>query len=333
MKRNYYIPENLARATPDMTDRALLDLPESFTEFRHLLVSIVEMRELIKMNSSELVSIVESGIAKISLRFCAGLILAQIGDPRINTQSPQMIEIPGSTVRIGLPSDELDKTMDDLADLNLDRRWILKEVPCHYIKLNDYNIAKYQVTNREYRDFLKDSKEQRIPRTWFLGRYPEETENHPVTGIQAEDADCYAAWLAKLTGRKFRLPTEAEWEYAAAGPRSLRYPWGDIFLPDHANTAECGIFTTTPIGMFALGASPFGCMDMAGNVEEFVSDNYSPYPGGELIHDDLINVAGTHRIARGGSFTRFRDLARNTRRHGNFPRKIYVMGFRLAESI
>jgi formylglycine-generating enzyme required for sulfatase activity len=73
---------------------------------------------------------------------------------------------------------------------------------------------------------------------------------------------------------------------------------------------------------------------MAGNVEEYVADVYGRYPGSALaVCDDLVRARGRYRVARGGSFTRFRDLARCKRRHGRFPKPIYVMGFRLAEDI
>ena len=73
---------------------------------------------------------------------------------------------------------------------------------------------------------------------------------------------------------------------------------------------------------------------MAGNVEEYVSDDYAAYPGGEFVTDHLVQIHGRYRVARGGSFARYRDLARTRRRHGHNPRSVtYAMGFRLAESI
>jgi formylglycine-generating enzyme required for sulfatase activity len=84
--------------------------------------------------------------------------------------------------------------------------------------------------------------------------------------------------------------------------------------------------------MFPLGVAACGAADLAGNVEEYVSDDYAPYPGAPVVRDDLVVAHGNYRVARGGSFTRFRDLARSRRRHGWFPRDIYVMGFRLALS-
>ena len=85
--------------------------------------------------------------------------------------------------------------------------------------------------------------------------------------------------------------------------------------------------------MFAAGNSPFGVADLAGNVEEYVADDYAPYPGGSVVDDHLQQIHGRYRVARGGCFARFRDLARTRRRHGHNPRSpAYAMGFRLAES-
>jgi formylglycine-generating enzyme required for sulfatase activity len=91
---------------------------------------------------------------------------------------------------------------------------------------------------------------------------------------------------------------------------------------------------STPVGTFPNGRSPYGIDDMAGNVEEYVADTYAPYPGGKLVQDDLSTVlGGEYRVTRGGSFARFRDLARCRRRHGPYNRSIYVVGFRIVERI
>lgn len=333
MEKHFYSPPFLAKASPELSDRALLGLPESYTATRELHLPEDQLRALAQFDRLRLVALLESQDEPLARRYQAGRLLALYGDPRLDALTPQMLDVHGGEVCIGLDTAELDAIMDRLADLNLDRQWIAKETPRHRVRLEPYRIARYPVTNLEYRTFLQLSGEQRLPDNWFLGRYPAEQANHPVSGLRAEDADCYATWLAETTGRCFRLPSEAEWEYAAAGPQNLEYPWGQQFLPDHANTAEAGLLQTTPVGLFACGASPFGCLDMAGNVEEYVADDYRPYPGGEQVNDDLIAAVGNHRVAHGGSFSRFRDLARATRRHGKFPRPIYVMGFRLAESL
>ncbi|MEO5873590.1 MAG: SUMF1/EgtB/PvdO family nonheme iron enzyme, partial [Streptosporangiaceae bacterium] len=110
------------------------------------------------------------------------------------------------------------------------------------------------------------------------------------------------------------------------------YPWGEDFEPDRANTVDGGPLSTTPVGVYPAGRTPSGLDDMAGNVEEYVADDYLPYPGGPEIEDDLVRELGRYRVARGGSFTRYGDLARCRRRHGRYARDIYAMGFRLAET-
>jgi formylglycine-generating enzyme required for sulfatase activity len=330
---HFHQPLALQKAAPQLSDRALLGLPEHYTATRDLAISAAQWRELTQLSPEQLVALLHSHEAALPLRYQAGQLLAWLGDPRIQPLAPQMIDIPGGDVEIGLAGAEVERVLDDLAELKLDRDWISKEVPRHRVHLAPYRIGRYPVTNLEYGYFLEDSGYAKLPEDWFLGRYPQERGNHPVSGILAEDADQYVAWLRDKTGLAYHLPTEAQWEYAAAGPNNLEYPWGPAFLPDHANTAEAGLFCTTPVGLFARGASPFGCLDMAGNVEEYVADDYQAYPGGAPVHDDLVSATGRHRVARGGSYSRFRDLARCARRHGKFPRAIYVMGFRLAQSL
>ncbi|MBU6428151.1 MAG: formylglycine-generating enzyme family protein, partial [Cyanobacteria bacterium REEB65] len=267
-------------------------------------------------------------------RLAAGQLLALLGDPRIRTLAPSMIRIPGGGVRIGLAPERVASVVAQYSALGIHAEWIAKECPEHEVALEDYGLAKYPVTNIEFQEFLLATSFPEIPSSWAFRRFPTERANHPVYSLSAEAADAYACWLAGQTGRRFRLPTEAEWEYAAAGAAGLEFPWGDEFRPDHCNTAECGLFATSPIGAFPEGNSPFGLSDMAGNVEEYVSDRYGPYPGGEYVSDYLAEVTGGYRVARGGGFARFRDLARTRRRHGPNPLSTtYTMGFRLAETL
>jgi len=211
--------------------------------------------------------------------------------------------------------------------------WIDKETPRHEVTLDNFWICTYPVTNGEYHRFLLDSGHRTRPSTWYLGAYPWDRSNHPVAGVSAADADAYADWLSTRTGHPWRLPTEAEWEYAAAGPDGLEFPWGDSFDAGRANTRETGVHTTTPVGAFPGGRSPFGPLDMAGNVEEYVFDEYTPYPGGRHVADHLVETMTRYRVVRGGSFSRFGDLTRTRRRHGAFPGPLYPVGFRLATGV
>jgi formylglycine-generating enzyme required for sulfatase activity len=324
-------PEFSGVLTDEMTDRQLLGLPDHF-DAKCNLPTPVDWQVCLQAPAEKLVEYIQDPLSSLAVRLAAGKILGFTTDRRIRTFEPQMQPVPGGAVQVGLPVAEIDSVMHAMRGLGLQRSWIEKETPRFTVMLDSFSLAKYPVTNGEYRAFLEDSLEPRIPENWPFGQFPAERSNHPVYGLTVDDVEAYIDWLNQRTGRRFRLPSESEWEYAAAGPENRVFPWGHDFLPDHCNTAESGIFSTTAVGSFPRGVSPFGCLDMAGNVEEYVADDYAPYPGGHSVDDDLVNTVGTYRIARGGSFTRFRDLARNCRRHGRYPRPIYVMGFRLAET-
>lgn len=242
-----------------------------------------------------------------------------------------MIDLPGGTALLGTAASDVDELHRDSARFGVRREWVVKECPRHSAYVPAFRIATYLVTNAEYAQFLDQTRYPELPSSWGYGRFHPALANHPVYTVSPAAADSYVGWLAAATGRPFRLPTESEWEYAAAGAEGRRYPWGESWAPDFANTLETGLLQTTPVGAFPAGRSWCGASDLAGNVEEYVSDHYQPYPGGTLVHDDLFKRMGHYRIARGGAFNRFRDLARNQRRHGPYPRSLYAMGFRVTE--
>lgn len=287
-------------------------------------------QKLAGVPKEDLALLMEDTSHSLSLRYCAGHLLSVTGDPRIDVFSPKMIPVPGGKVRLGLDRPAVDRIMKTFGDTGVLREWIEKETPSYETILSPFRLAKYPVTNQEYLVFLNDWGSDEIPTSWPFGRFPHEHANRPVFTVSPEAADAYVRWLSRKTGRHFRLPREAEWEYAASGPAGFEFPWGDEFAKDCANTVETGLLCAAPVGMFPKGDSPFGISDMAGNVEEYVAEMYRPYPGASVVTDDLWKL-GNYRIARGGSFTRFRDLARCRRRHGWFPKEIYVMGFRIAE--
>ncbi len=126
--------------------------------------------------------------------------------------------------------------------------------------LSAYEIDKYEVTNFMYYAFVRATG-HKPPATWTGSRYPLACENFPVTKVSFEDASAYAAWAGK------RLPTEAEWEVAAAGREGGHYPWGDRTLRTAANIDSLGL---REVGSFKRDRSARGCMDMAGNASEWV---------------------------------------------------------------
>jgi len=325
-------PRDCAAGT--MTDRERLGLPDHFVMTDLQTRVNADTADLRGSPVQMLLGLIADARADLSSRIAAGNVLALTVDPRIVPFFPRMIAIAGGEVSIGLDPEQIDPVVRRLAHLGIVESWIAKEVPRHMVSLRPYAMARFPVTNAEYRAFLVATGYGELPSSWTYRRYPAERANHPVYTVSAAAADAYATWLAKCTGRAFRLPTEAEWEHAAAGPQALEYPWGDSFDPALCNTAECGLLDTSPVGAFVGGESPFGLSDMGGNVEEYVANDYAPWPGGVAVADHLVQIHGRYRVARGGGFSRFGDLARTRRRHGHNPRSVtYAMGFRLAETV
>ncbi len=301
---------------------------------RHLLALRPTLAELADRSASDLAVIASDAAEPLPRRHAAGLLLAQVGDPRLHPQVPDMVDVPAGLARIGIDLDEVDRVVAAWAPLGVERDWILKEAPRHDVAINAFRIGRYPVTNEQFLAYVLDAAPRERPSAWGHGTFPLGASNQPVYTVSPEEADAYCRWLAATTGRSFRLPTEAEWEYAATGGDGRQFPWGDEWDARRANTAELGPLTTTPVGIYPDGASPFGALDMAGNVEEYVADDYRPYPGAALVADDLVATYGeAYRIARGGSFARHGDLARCARRHGWYHSAHYAMGFRVAESL
>nr|WP_164389369.1 SUMF1/EgtB/PvdO family nonheme iron enzyme [Streptomyces harenosi] len=306
-----------------------MGLPEGYVEPRA--ERLEYFPQVAGLPAAQLAGLVEDASLPLEHRLAAGTALALAGDPRIRWDEPAMLRVPAGRALLGTPESEVDALHADSAQFGVQRSWVEKECPRHAVPIASFSIAAYPVTNAEFAVFLKDTGHAQMPSNWNYGRFDPAASNHPVYTVTAHSADAYAHWLSRRTGRRFRLPTEQEWEYAAAGPQGRRHPWGDTWSASAANTLETGLLMTSPVGAFPEGRSWCGALDMAGNVEEYTSSTYGPYPGGRLVHDDLYLRLGAYRIARGGAFNRFRDLARCQRRHGPYPRSLYAMGFRLAE--
>ena len=155
-----------------------------------------------------------------------------------------------------------------------------------------YFLGKYEITWGQFRAFCLAT---RVP----LARssFPV-SDDHPVHGVTWEDAAAYATWIGG------RLPSEAEWEYAAASSESRSYPWGDAALEGAANLAgvEDGFERTAAVGCNPRDRSAFGCFDMGGNLSEWTADGHGPLAADRMLVDPRGEPESPLRVVKGGSF-------------------------------
>ena len=212
-----------------LSNRAAMGLPESYTSPTYELVQIAN-ETLIAATPEKLADAIGDMSIPFQRRLSLAGLLALRGDPRLNVYDPPMVDVPGGAALLGLARDRIDPLFEKYQKYGVQRNWIEKECPRFEVELPPFRIGKYSVTNIEYLAYLKDApNDAAIPSTWVDGRMPFGRDNHPVHTVTAEEADKFCVWLSSKTGRRFRLPTEYEWEYAAAGPEGRDYPWGDSF--------------------------------------------------------------------------------------------------------
>ncbi len=178
------------------------------------------------------------------------------------------------------------------------------EKPKHKVFLDTFYIDKYEVTNTQYLAFCVETN-HRLPIHLMRGFIQPGRENHPVANVAWIDADAYCKWAGK------RLPTEAEWEKAARGTDGRIYPWGSGWNARLSNNRTSPAESTMPVGSFPQGKSPYGAMDMAGNVWEWTADWYKSYPGAPLTFDET----GRRRVAKGGAYFYSIELLKSTNRY------------------
>ncbi|MBM3315453.1 formylglycine-generating enzyme family protein [candidate division WOR-3 bacterium] len=211
--------------------------------------------------------------------------------------SSVVIRIPAGTFTMGSPRGEGD------AD----------ERPQHRVSLSEYYVDKYEVTNRQYKRFC-DATGRTYPSDpdftgmpGYFTAYP----SYPVVNVSWADAQAYCTWAGK------QLPTEAEWEKAARGTDARKYPWGSAepsgkrsnYADRNTDSswrdanADDGYARTAPVGTYPAGVSPYGLMDMAGNVWEWCNDWHSEsYYGSSANNNPQGPSSGPYRVTRGGSW-------------------------------
>lgn len=187
----------------------------------------------------------------------------------------------------------------------------------HSVHVAAFYIAKYPLTNGLYQAFVEASGYHPPPH-WPNGQFSEVMQDHPVVNISWHDALAYCRWLSQASGQLYRLPTEAEWEKAARSTDGRTYPWGNQFDKNRCNTWEGGWGGTTPVDSFQDGASPYGVMDLVGNVWEWCSSLPADYP---YRFDDGREdpAAEGWRALRGGSWFDAEWGARPARRLSSPP--------------
>jgi formylglycine-generating enzyme required for sulfatase activity len=197
------------------------------------------------------------------------------------------------------------------------------EKPQRTVYLDAFYMDKYEVTNAQYRK----CKEAGACARPFDATYYDDADyaRHPVVYVRWQWAKAYCEWAGK------RLPTEAEWEKAARGTDGRTYPWGEGIDCDHAQYNECG-GQTVPVGSKSKGASPYGALDMAGNVWEWVADRYQEdYYQAAPDRNPQGPNKGTAQVMRGGSWSEAPVNVRCAYRSWYMPDARYFnLGFRCA---
>jgi formylglycine-generating enzyme required for sulfatase activity len=216
---------------------------------------------------------------------------------------PQMAELPGGTFRMGNPEG------------------LPHEQPVHEVQLSPFAIGKYEVTNAEYARFVEATGIPEPPDPWFWkGQHTfRNRPDYPVVEISWSDAAAYCKWLSDKTGKRYHLPTEAQWEFAARGGlKDAAFPWGNDKVPGMAR-----MMTPEKDGPVAVGQYPpngYGLYDVAGNVNEMVADWFDEDyyasaprqdpkgPSGLTAYVGLLGAQGRSRkkgrchVVRGGSY-------------------------------
>lgn len=263
-----------------------------------------------------------------------------------------MVVIPAGRFDMGSPESEEDRDDD--------------EGPVHRVRVTAFALSKTEITRTQFEAFVKDTGYNAGNKCWTLadGKFKEregswrkpgypQDGGHPVTCISWNDAQAYAKWVSRKTGKQYRLPTEAEWEYAARGnTRNSRY-WGDnpkkacTYANVSDRTAKAKIpgtlswlahnctdsfAYTAPAGRFK--ANVFGLKDMLGNLWEWTEDSYHDSYDGAPASGGSWQGNGAKHALRGGSWNSDPQNVRASVRNSNRPTlRFSIFGFRLARRL
>jgi formylglycine-generating enzyme required for sulfatase activity len=272
---------------------------------------------------------------------------ASLGDTRTRpADGMTMVYVPGGEFQMGSADDEVDAAMEMCRAYYATpclREWFEVEQPVHPVVLDGFWLDRTEVTNARYRRCVeagacgppKRSDSDTRQAYYGDGAY----DDYPVVHVTWRQAGAYCQWAGG------RLPTEAEWEYAARGPEGRRYPWGEEYDGTRLNSCDIncgyewaegavddGYGDTAPAGSYPNSASWCGALDMAGNVWEWMADWFGEYSA-ERQSNPTGPSSGTGRALRGDASDGTRAVSRAAARHGMEPERAYeYTGFRCAAS-
>jgi formylglycine-generating enzyme required for sulfatase activity len=197
------------------------------------------------------------------------------------------------------------------------------------LRLGDYQMSRYPVTNQQFQVF-EQSGGYNTDEWWQGLKKPDSKPEHwktegnrPVERVNWYEVMAFCRWLSAKTSREIRLPTEQEWEKAARGMDGREYPWGNEFESERCN-AENKLGETSAVGIYPQGQSPYGLMDISGNVWEWCLNKYAEP---QMVTADL---SGAHRVLRGGSWSSDAQFVRSAYRNRRTPvNRNNHIGFRL----
>lgn len=245
------------------------------------------------------------------LSFFSILLLPVAADSLAEKTPPGMVLVPAGEFTMG--TNQGEKVGPNIPRAHNDAR------PEHKVLLPAFYLDKIQVTNAQYQAYC-EATHYPPPPHWEDGKFPSGEEEFALTHINWHEAAAYAAWAGK------RLPTEAEWEKAARGTDKRLFPWGNKWEIERVVWNRNRSFKT---GTKPDGASPYGALDMAGNVFEWTSSWYAAYANAPHQFEEY----GTQlKVIRGGGFAGGQELARTHYRSVSSPNaRSDWIGFRCAQ--
>jgi formylglycine-generating enzyme required for sulfatase activity len=249
---------------------------------------------------------VPEGLALLEVDPTYGPVFQSVTAPRV-----ELVRIEGGTFSMGSNDGDAD------------------EKPVHEVTFSPYLMARTETTNAAFAEFVEATGARKPRNPQWSPDYFDSSPEYPVVNVSWQEAKAFCEWAG------LRLPTEAEWEFAAVGDTGGTYPWGNE-APGAGGTwravhdaKDDGFAQDAPVGSLEAGISPFGMRDMSGNVWEWTADGYRPYSAD--AQTDPEPASGSEKVLRGGSWTSSADAIRaanryklpaNTRRHN--------IGFRCA---